>query len=446
MKILPSSIVIACAAVVLCMNGAQAMTVDAVPNPQTERASFVQDSGGVLGPEYCTMIDGISRQLNAATGAELAIVTVDDLGGTTVEDFAERLFQRFGIGERGKDNGLLILFSRDDRKVRIEVGYGLEDALNDARAGRLLDEYAIPRFKSGEYGRGLYDTAMAVAELVAVRQGAALDIDGPERWPDQVTPPAIPDSAATPAAALNLYEAVAAYMAFFAAITAGGLFLLAVRIRLTKAKAAKIKAMGRGIVFPVILWFGGGIAMIAIGSMSNTVLLPLVSFAAAGSLATFVHVRTRRRLKAYIADYHIPCPSCGRPMNIIDEALDDALLSVEEIAEEKAQGMDYEFWRCEPCDRLERLEVKIGKASKCPRCSHLTLTKTVAVLQAATTSSKGRERIQEVCANPKCDYRHEFERTTPRLSSSSGSSSWGGSSGISFGGGSSGGGGASRGW
>jgi Beta-propeller domains of methanol dehydrogenase type len=78
--------------------------------PLAAAHQWVGDNAGVLGPEYSALIHSACEALKAKTGAECAVITVDDLGGLSVEDFAARLFQRFGIGEAGKENGLLLLF------------------------------------------------------------------------------------------------------------------------------------------------------------------------------------------------------------------------------------------------------------------------------------------------------------------------------------------------
>ena len=152
--------------------------VDGVPDPLATTGRYVGDNAGVLGPAYVDLLNEICVRLKNATGAELAVVTVRGLGGTTPEDFAERLFKRFEIGEKGKDNGLLLLFALDDRAVRFEVGYGLEPVIPDAMAGRLLDEQAIPFLARGEYGRGLFAVSKAAAEAVASRLGHIPRVDG----------------------------------------------------------------------------------------------------------------------------------------------------------------------------------------------------------------------------------------------------------------------------
>ena len=433
------------AAIFAMRTGAQAMTVDDVPNPQTAAGSFVEDAAGVLGPEYVSLIDNISKNLEAKTSAELAVITVDDLGGITVEDFAVKLFQRFGIGKKGKDNGVLILFARDDRKARIEVGYGLEGAINDAKAGRLLDTYAIPKFKEGEYARGLYDLTKAAAEEVAKGQGVSLGIADPENWPAQVEVVSEQASEKTPPEIQNAPAAVLIYVAVFLGSAVLGLLIVTLRVLTNKAKAAKKNVLGNGKVIPVLSIFVGAIVMFMIGAATERILLPLGGYLGTVLLAMASQILIRKRLGKYISNYRLGCEKCGSSMDMVDDISDNKFLKEEEVAEERAGGMDYEFWKCPKCDAVERFNVKLPRADKCPKCNRRSLVTTKTTLVSATTSSSGKERIDYDCKNPKCGHHFEKMRTIPRVSSSSGGSG-GSSGGSSFGGGSSGGGGASRGW
>ena len=164
--------------------------VEEVINPRQASGSFVSDGGGVLGPEYTGLIDGVCRELKEKTTVELAVVTVGDLGGLVIEDFAEKLFRRFAVGVAGKDNGLLLLCSRDDRAVRIEVGYGLEGTITDAQASSLLDINGVPYLRDGLFGRALLQTARELAKATAAADGVVLAGAEPNPWPQQVTPPA----------------------------------------------------------------------------------------------------------------------------------------------------------------------------------------------------------------------------------------------------------------
>lgn len=135
---------------------------------------LVNDYAGVIEPADEMRISNLVAEVQQKTTAAIAVVTVRSLEGGDVVDFAGKLFEKWAIGEKGRDNGILVLASIDDKKLRIEVGYGLEGAINDAKAGRILDEQLIPAFKEGRYGAGLYNAAAALAALVATENKVAL--------------------------------------------------------------------------------------------------------------------------------------------------------------------------------------------------------------------------------------------------------------------------------
>lgn len=136
-----------------------ATTVSAMPAPSKEY--FVNDTANVLSSETKQHIAETSKAIEQAhDGMQIVVATVGDLEGQDIESYANTLFRNWEIGSEGSDNGLLLLLAVEPRKIRIEVGYGLEGELNDAKAGRLLDEYAIPYLKDSQYDKGirnLYD-------------------------------------------------------------------------------------------------------------------------------------------------------------------------------------------------------------------------------------------------------------------------------------------------
>jgi uncharacterized protein len=103
----------------------------------------------------------------------LAVVTVKSLQGGQIDDFAVKLFKQWGIGQQGKNNGILLLVALDDRKARIEVGYGLEPILPDALAGRVLDQQLFPAFKQQRYFGGLQAAVNRVAEIIERNEPAS---------------------------------------------------------------------------------------------------------------------------------------------------------------------------------------------------------------------------------------------------------------------------------
>ena len=131
----------------------------------------VSDWAGVFSPEQKSGLESRIAAVRQATGAQLAVVALKSLHGGEIDDFAVKLFEQWGIGEKGKDNGVLLLVAIEDRAMRIEVGYGLEGVLNDAKCGRIRDEWILPRFKEGDYAQGLSAGADA---LLKVMGGEAL--------------------------------------------------------------------------------------------------------------------------------------------------------------------------------------------------------------------------------------------------------------------------------
>lgn len=131
----------------------------------------VSDWAGVFTPDQKADLESRIAAVRQATGAQLAVVAVKSLQGGEINDFAVKLFAQWGIGEKGKDNGVLLLAAIEDRAMWIEVGYGLEGVLNDAKCGRIRDEWILPRFKEGDVAQGLSDGAAA---LLSVMGGEAL--------------------------------------------------------------------------------------------------------------------------------------------------------------------------------------------------------------------------------------------------------------------------------
>lgn len=140
----------------------------------------VSDFASQFSATELVALENFLQEVERKTTAEIAVVTVKNLDGGDINDYATRLFEHWGIGKKGKDNGALLIAAIEDRKVRIEVGYGLEGAIPDARAGRILDESVIPYFKNGQYGIGLTEGARALALLAAQEAGIGLTNSLPE--------------------------------------------------------------------------------------------------------------------------------------------------------------------------------------------------------------------------------------------------------------------------
>lgn len=125
-------------------------------------SGLVNDFAGLLSLESRMVLDSELLAFEKETSTQITVVTVPDLGGDTVDNFAVKLFEEWGIGQKGKDNGALLLVSRDDRKLRIEVGYGLEGALTDALSSQIIRNIITPSFKNSDYNTGIVEGTRAM--------------------------------------------------------------------------------------------------------------------------------------------------------------------------------------------------------------------------------------------------------------------------------------------
>jgi uncharacterized protein len=127
---------------------------------------WVSDFDGILSDQTKAQITSVLDETEKSTGDEIAVVTIPSLEGMTVEDYAVKLFEKWGIGKKGKDNGVLFLVAANEHKVRIEVGYGLEPVITDSRAGDIIRETVLPFFKAGDYDEGILQGSAHITALI----------------------------------------------------------------------------------------------------------------------------------------------------------------------------------------------------------------------------------------------------------------------------------------
>jgi len=134
---------------------------------------YVTDLAGVLSPETKTRLESLCTEVEQKTGAQMAIVTVASLGGESVETYAVDLYKQLGIGKKKDNRGVLLLVAPIERKYRIEVGYGLEPVINDARAGD-AGRAMVPFLRANDYGRATEVAARQLAKYIADDAGVTL--------------------------------------------------------------------------------------------------------------------------------------------------------------------------------------------------------------------------------------------------------------------------------
>jgi len=140
---------------------------------------YVNDFANVIDASYEAQINNYAAQLEAATTAEIAVMTVDSTQPMSIEQYAVEVFEKNGIGQKGEDNGILIVAAIGDRQWRIEVGYGLEGDINDAKAGRIGRTYMTPYFREEKYGEGLYLTVQTLGEIIGGNATVSAQFDQP---------------------------------------------------------------------------------------------------------------------------------------------------------------------------------------------------------------------------------------------------------------------------
>ncbi|MCC8035474.1 MAG: TPM domain-containing protein [Rikenellaceae bacterium] len=147
--------------------GQKVYTPSDVPNVHLPDAGrYVSDPENILSASAVSRLNSIAAQMEASRKIETAIVVIPSIGNDTPESFTVDLFQRWGIGKSGEDNGLLILLATEDRLVRFEVGYGLEGELTDAMSKRIQTQRMNPYFIEGDWGEGLIAGLTAIQELL----------------------------------------------------------------------------------------------------------------------------------------------------------------------------------------------------------------------------------------------------------------------------------------
>lgn len=126
----------------------------------------VNDLAGMLDQATATRIGTALKTLEDKTGDQVVVLTIPSLEGEALEDFSLRVAQTWKLGQKDRDNGVLFLIARDDRKMRIEVGYGLEPTLTDAISGRILRNIVRPAFRSGDFNGGIEEGVDAIVKTL----------------------------------------------------------------------------------------------------------------------------------------------------------------------------------------------------------------------------------------------------------------------------------------
>jgi len=423
-------------------------TVQTIPNPKTANAhAFVSNPDGILKAETVQQMNAYLDSLQSKTGSEVAVVAVNSIGNNELKPFATDLFATWKIGKAKQDNGLLVLFVLDQKKVTFETGYGLEGIIPDAICKRIQIQKMVPEFKKGNYDAGLMAGIVSIAAVI-------------KKEP-------IPEEAKTVIAwneILPIAGGIYLILAVFAIIWIGNSVQKIKKNSKLKSNLARYKALKAeksgiislvSILIPII-------GLVCILFFSNPVYLILLIPIPLTTIPANIYGRL---MMLKIRRAPIPCNVCDGTMHILSEKQEDTHLKLAQQFEEKLQAIDYDVFVCNKCanEAIFTLD-KPSAYSECPKCkTKAFILKEKRTIVAPTYISSGTERTTYVCKF--CGYEENDNHNIPRINRDNsaivggailgglfsggggfGSGGSDGGGGGSFGGGMSGGGGSTSGW
>ncbi|MBD1840107.1 TPM domain-containing protein [Coleofasciculus sp. FACHB-64] len=322
----------------------KALTVQEVPNPRQVNGGWVTDMADMLSPATEAQLNQIISDLEAKNSSEIAVVTVPETSpSATPKAFATALFNYWGIGKKGRDNGVLLLISQRERRVEIETGYSIESILPDARVSKIIQQEIAPRFKQGDFNGGtLAGTQALIVELKAgeLPTNAAANQQNPNMGiPWEVF-------------------AIAGVVVVAIAICGGVLVLIIRRLVNWLNRPVLIEPEGRS-----------------------------------------------RSYKLWGGEKQLRCAHCQQPMQKLDPVLVLPHLTPAEQVAQNLGSVEFEGWQCPKCHphltgmgiHIRAYVATINKFSNCPICQELTVERTDRILQSPTIYSEGIRQITHKC-------------------------------------------------
>lgn len=307
-------------------------TVDEVPNPKTNDASaFVANPDGIISEETVYQLNTILQNLEAKNKAEIAVVVLNSIGDNDIFDFGVKLFEHWGIGKKRSDNGLLILFVLDQRKIRFETGYGLEGVLPDAICKRIQMNEMVPYFKEGNYDEGMLRGVKKAVETIENEE--FFEDNSESEFPSFVF--------VVPVAVLLI---VIIAMSFKSNNIAHSK-----KFQYNAERYNAIKAYGSliigmifvGIIIIVITLAILGVSLISLFLLGFLLFMDMIPI----NILKNVFANKLRRQS-------VRCKNCGALTKLLSETNDNKYLTLEQAFEEKIKSVDYDVFLCENCGRV----------------------------------------------------------------------------------------------
>jgi uncharacterized protein len=393
-------------------------TVQSVPNTRLKDARVcTSDPDDLLDQASQTEMDRLLYNAQQQLTAEIFVVALRSIGPVDIKSFATALFNEWGIGKAGKDNGLLILMVEDEHQVTFETGYGMESVLPDAICYRIIHRDIIPFMKQGEYGKGLLAGVQGALKVLS-DPNAAAEIQADIEAENQA----------------KVHQFADHLMLFFWGYLILTLVVLILSLFSAHKKLKAVQSLEPYDAYKMLNTSKGGYQILAY-------LFPL-------TMVLFV-IWYRRKLKILRKKPRL-CPNCGKALVLMNEQQEDAYLTAGQQSEEMVGSVDYDAWICMDCGHKSFLSYSkmFTKYRNCPQCGFKTYAQTGDHISIAPTPLSAGEGVHIFsCAN--CGHVARKTFIIPMIVVLPGKGGRGGSfggGGGSFGGGMSGGGGATGGW
>ncbi|MCL2597633.1 MAG: TPM domain-containing protein [Paludibacter sp.] len=419
--------------------------------PEPPQGSYVTNPDGILSESTVFQLNTMLDSLALTKGVLVLVVAVNTIEDNDVHTFAVNIGQNGigketkGVGKANSDNGLVVLFVLDRRKIDFATGYGLESTLTDALCKRIQTQEMLPYFKQGDYDAGMI---AGISRAIEVINGDYIptdeDLNGEKTdWKTL---------------SINLLIGFFAVMLITFLLMRRTVHNVRTKTTLT-TNLARVQTLktNKSIVYLrifMLIIIGAFILYIITKTGWYAILLPLMPVSNIPSI-----IYSRKKIKQFRTQ-PIKCSECNGLMHFLPESEEDKYLTVSQQFEEKLHAVDYDVFECDTCHNqtvypYEQLNIY----QPCPSCGtrayHLISKKTTANPTYISTGN-----IKETYQCLYCKHQDEINKTLPRLTAtpiflggtgggsfSSGSGGFGGfSGGGSFGGGSFGGGGATSGW
>lgn len=175
MTALKKKLILLALSVILVLTSKLSVVRADVNIPSPTGLKYVNDYVGILDKTTSDYLVSVGKEVEDKTGAQSIVVIINSLQGTDIESYAYSLFRSWGIGQKEKNNGLLILLAMENRRWRVEVGKGLEGAVTDISSARVMDYVAQTYFRGGSYGEGIRSAYSSFADSIAKEYGVTLE-------------------------------------------------------------------------------------------------------------------------------------------------------------------------------------------------------------------------------------------------------------------------------